>query len=242
MSSAPVSPYVLLLGPEAERLVSRLEVSGYRGLPEGELPALGEIPMAPDVVILSPGSEARIPELRTLWRGVTLLLGVKSNDVAGRCHCLASGADDYWLTGLGASDLLTRLRIHLQRKQATLPAQADGPAPSLLSLEDLQVDLQSGQVWRGKRSVSLTPREFQLLLLMLKYQGEVVSRERILTEIWVDQNLSSSNVIEVYVRYLRRKLEAAGEIRLIHTVRGRGYCLSAEVSSQPPNQTDPPAA
>ena len=77
---------------------------------------------------------------------------------------------------------------------------------------------------------------------MLKYQGEVVSRERILTEIWVDQNLSSSNVIEVYVRYLRRKLEAAGEIRLIHTVRGRGYCLSAEVSSQPPIQTDPPAA
>lgn len=235
MSSTLVAPYVLLLGPEAERLIARLEISGYRGLPEGVFPQLGEIPVAPDVVILSPGSEARIPEMRNLWMGVTLLLGVNSNDVAGRCHCLASGADDYWLPCLGASDLLTRLRIHQQRRRTALPAHtADITAP-LLTLEDLKVDLPSGQVWRGDRSISLTPREFQLLMLMLKYPGQVVSRARILTEIWDDQNPSSSNVIEVYVRYLRRKLEAAGELRLIHTVRGRGYCLSVKYSPRPPN-------
>ena len=102
------------------------------------------------------------------------------------------------------------------------------------------MDQESGEVWRGARQISLTPREYQLLLLLLRHRDEVVSRERILNEIWDDQNPSSSNVIEVYVRYLRRKLEATGESRLIHTVRSRGYRLSAQLSSQHPNHTDPP--
>ena len=117
---------VLLLGAEAEGLAPRLELSGYRGIVEGSPPpAIGSAP-APAAVILSPGYEARIPALRTQWTGVPLLLGVDTDDVAGRSHCLASGADDFWLTSLGPSDLLTRLRMHLQR-QTVSPA----PNPAL---------------------------------------------------------------------------------------------------------------
>ena len=79
---------------------------------------------------------------------------------------------------------------------------------------------------RGNRLFALTAREYQLLLLLLRHAGEVVSREQILREVWDDQQATASNVIEVYVRYLRQKLEEGGERRLIHTVRGHGYCLS----------------
>jgi DNA-binding response OmpR family regulator len=75
------------------------------------------------------------------------------------------------------------------------------------------------------RTVALTTREFDLLLLLLRERGRVVSRERILKEVWRGETAAASNVIEVYVRYLRQKLEEGGERRLIHTVRGQGYCL-----------------
>jgi DNA-binding response OmpR family regulator len=82
------------------------------------------------------------------------------------------------------------------------------------------------EVRRGARSVNLTAREYALLLHLLEHRGQVLSREQILQQVWHDQQGAASNVIEVYVRYLRQKLEEAGEKRLIHTVRGRGYCLS----------------
>ena len=97
---------------------------------------------------------------------------------------------------------------------------------TLLQMADLRLDPVARQVWRGQRQLTLTAREYQLLLLLLRHRGTVVSRERILEEIWAEQGGGASNVIEVYVRYLRQKLEQDGEPRLIHTVRGRGYCLS----------------
>jgi DNA-binding response OmpR family regulator len=74
--------------------------------------------------------------------------------------------------------------------------------------------------------VPLTAREYALLLLLMEHSGQVLSRDQILREVWHDQQSAASNVIEVYVRYLRQKLEEQGEKRLIHTVRGQGYCLS----------------
>jgi DNA-binding response OmpR family regulator len=90
---------------------------------------------------------------------------------------------------------------------------------------DLWVDPLTREVRRGQRQLTLTAREYDLLLLLLDHSGSVVSRERILGAIWQEERPASSNVIEVYVRYLRQKLEQGGERRLIHTVRGRGYCL-----------------
>ena len=74
--------------------------------------------------------------------------------------------------------------------------------------------------------MALTAREYALLLLLIEHRGQVLSREQILRQVWHDQRGAASNVIEVYVRYLRQKLEQEGEKRLIHTVRGQGYCLS----------------
>jgi two-component system, OmpR family, response regulator MprA len=216
VTAPPPPTEVLLVGAEAAGLAPRLEVSGYRPLLHE---SVEDIPAA---VILSPGWEQRIPELRHRLGARPLLLGITSDSLESRSHCLEWGADDFWLPSLGTSDLLTRLRLHLALAQR----QAPTPVSALLKLADLRIDPVARQGWRGQRQLSLTAREYQLLLLLLRHRGSVVSRERILEAIWADQGGGSSNVIEVYVRYLRQKLELEGESRLIHTVRGRGYCLS----------------
>jgi DNA-binding response OmpR family regulator/predicted secreted protein len=185
-------------------------------------------------VILSPGSEERIPELRRRLGARPLLLGITSDSVESRSHCLEWGADDFWLPSLGTSDLLTRLRLHLGAARGK--AHAAVPVSALLQVEDLRVDPVARQAWRGLRPLTLTSREYQLLLLLLRHRGAVLSRERILEEIWPGQGGGASNVIEVYVRYLRQKLEQEGERRLIHTLRGRGYCLS---DGRPPSGPRP---
>ncbi|MFN9631056.1 MAG: winged helix-turn-helix domain-containing protein [Cyanobacteriota bacterium] len=215
---ADLGPLLWLGGPAALELAPRLEASGYRTapLPPGE--TQGPAPMA---VILSPALADRIPELRRRWGALPILLGSAGDTVEGRCLALSSGADDLWLTAVGPSDLLTRLRLHLKLHQA---AQEQGPSPIVVG--DLRVDPQSHTVERCGQPLALTSREHQLLMLLLRHRPEVVSRERILREIWPEERTATSNVIEVYVRYLRRKLEAGGLPRLIHTVRGQGYCLS----------------
>jgi DNA-binding response OmpR family regulator len=221
-----MTPAVLLVGAAAEALASRLSVSGYTPLTLGsgdQVPTdsagatTGE-PLA--AVILSPGEEGRITALRRRWGTVPMLLGVEQDSVESRRRTLLHGADDFWLSSLGPSDLLTRLRLHRQQP-AMLPSQ-----PAILQLADLRLIPASREVWRGERPVPLTGREFQLLLLLLEHCGQVLSREQILQQVWQEQPDTASNVIEVYVRYLRQKLEQKGERRLIHTVRRRGYCLS----------------
>ncbi|MFZ0406646.1 MAG: response regulator transcription factor [Cyanobium sp.] len=219
---------VLLVGDEAELLASRLEVSGYVPLRASQLPQGGwaAIPAGAEslelpglqAVILSPGSDRQIAALRERWGAIPLLLGIEQDTVDNRCRTLTSGADDFWLCSLGPSDLLTRLRLHLNLNRG---GTGDGP----LQVGDLQLLPASRQVRRGLRALTLTAREYELLLLLMRHRGEVVSREQILSQIWDDQLSSASNVIEVYVRYLRQKLEEGGEGRLIHTVRGEGYCL-----------------
>ncbi|MEB3322953.1 MAG: response regulator transcription factor [Synechococcaceae cyanobacterium] len=223
-------PAVLLLGPEAERLLPRLRLSGYRPRPDpdgsGDRQALPEPPAA---VVLSPGCAGRIAELRGRYGAVPLLLGIPHDTVEGRARCLASGADDFWLTRRGPSDLLLRLRLQLGL------ARPAPPPEELLQLADLRVWPGRRRVLRGERTVELSGREYDLLLL-LRHRGRVLSRERIRGAIWSEAAGAASNVIEVYVRYLRRKLEAGGERRLLHTVRGRGYCLAERM---PPGRGEP---
>lgn len=204
------SPGVLLLGTEALALGSRLEASGYRPLQQGQA----------DLVLLAADLAAQIPTLRQAQGAVPILLDLVHDSVEGRSLCLASGADDFWLSSLGPSDLLMRLRLHLALQQQQQPRHS-----SVLQVADLVLTPDRRQVRRGVRVVPLTAREYQLLLFLLQRAGQVLSREAILQGIWSDQQGAASNVIEVYVRYLRQKLEAGGERRLIHTVRGRGYCL-----------------
>ncbi|MCP9819224.1 response regulator transcription factor [Synechococcus sp. Cruz-9H2] len=207
-------PLILLVGEEAEALAPRLEASGYRTAPVGALPD-------PPAAVLVSGADgvATIPTLRMILEDVPILLDLVSDSVEARSRCFSSGADDFWLSSAGGSDLLMRLRLHLQIRGGN----RDQLPP--LQLADLHLDPASRQVRRGRRLLALTAREYQLLLTLMRQPGMVLSREQILAEVWNDQGGAASNVVEVYVRYLRQKLEEQGEQRLIHTVRGRGYCL-----------------
>jgi two-component system, OmpR family, response regulator MprA len=205
---------VLLLGARAEALAARLEASGYEvrcGAAAGE--------GAVQVVVLGAEAADQIGALRRRLGPLPILLDGHHDSVEARVNCLSAGADDFWLSELGPSDLLMRLRLQLD-----LQRQA-APPPPLLQLADLNLDPLSRCVKRGPRPVALTAREYQLLLLLLERKGTVVSRDLILRRVWNDDRSTSSNVIEVYVRYLRQKLEEGGERRLLHTVRGQGYCL-----------------
>jgi DNA-binding response OmpR family regulator len=207
-------PVVLLVGADAASLASRLEASGYH-------PTLEANPnQGPDAVLISSSHMGSIAELRAQLGAIPLLVDVQEDTIEARASCLSSGADDFWLSSQGASDLLMRLRVHLDLgRRVNVPVQ-------LLQVADLVVNPSGRQVKRGNRNVGLTAREYQLLILLLERKGTVVSREQILRLVWDDQQGAASNVIEVYVRYLRQKLEEGGEKRLIHTVRGHGYCLS----------------
>ena len=215
---------VLLVGGDAEALAPRLELSGHRPLGPGDL--AGDTMPTPQAVIVAPDQEHQVGALRQRFRAIPLLLGIAADSVEGRVRCLASGADDYWLTSLGASDLLTRLRLHLELNGSNLPALE--PITEQLQLADLVVIPASRLVRRGNRAVVLTAREYDLLLLLLRESGRVVGRERILAEVWRGETAAASNVIDVYVRYLRQKLEEGGERRLIYTVRGQGYRLGED--------------
>ena len=251
MNTAPAEPSgdgqgarVLLVGDEATSLGPRLALSGYSPLSDGagdrgsdQASERGSEGGRPAAVLLAPGSETSLPGLRQRWGAVPILLGLRADSITERARCLASGADDFWLPERPPSDLLTRLRLHLglaERQRSAGAAAAAGAPPSgglapiaELRLGDLRLDPLRRLARRGDHALPLTEREYQLLLLLLRHPGEVVSRERILTTIWNEGGSSgASNVIEVYVRYLRQKLEQHGGQRLIHTVRGQGYCLA----------------
>jgi DNA-binding response OmpR family regulator len=242
---------ILLVGPEAAALAARLELTGYTSLVAADFavkPFLSGVADRdpPAAVILSPHCADWIPDLRRCWGPVLLLLGLEQEGMLELARCLASGADDFWLTNSGPSELLTRLRLHLEMGRRSSPAPL-GPTvdPRLalsarskdqaqeldLRLADLRLVPASAKVWRGSRLIALTAREYQLLLFFLRHPGEVISRDQILQRVWGHSESGGSNVIDVYVRYLRQKLEAGGERRLLQTVRGQGYALAERLPS-----------
>lgn len=214
---------VLLVGLEAVALAERLSASGYNPIvwTRGADTVMGAgSKLVPVAAILDKDQGGRVPELRARFGSLPILIGVNDDSIAARESVLACGADDFWFTLSAPSDLLQRLRLHRSIQDRS------EPRPLLLQLADLSVDVSCRKVRRGNRSIALTAREYALLVLLLEERGRIVSRERIQRDIWKDDQGSSSNVIEVYVRYLRQKLEEGGKPRLIHTIRGRGYCLN----------------
>ena len=178
----------------------------------------------PEAVILDvmmPGLDGleTCRRLRAAGEDIPVLMLTARESIADRVSGLDAGADDYLVKPFALDELLARLRALLRR---TL---GGSDSNQQLKFSDLMLDLGTREVWRGKRSITLTRTEFHLLELLMRHPRQVLERGQILEEVWGYDFPTTANSLEVYVGYLRRKLEAEGEPRLIHSVRGVGYSL-----------------
>ncbi len=176
---------------------------------------------SPDVVVLDimmPGMDG-LEVCRRLKAGsnVPVLMLTARDAVSDRVKGLETGADDYLVKPFAFEELVARIRALLRRHEAR--------APEVLRCGDLVLDTGSRTARRGNRDIQLSTTEFKLLYLFMRHQGQVLTRSQIMERVWEYDFEGESNVLEVYVRYLRNKLEANGEPRLLHTMRGSGYVL-----------------
>jgi two-component system response regulator MprA len=177
----------------------------------------------PDIIVLDwlmPGLDGIEVARRLRSVDNTPILMLTARDaVEDRVEGLDNGADDYLVKPFAPSELLARIRALLRRIE---PARLNERA---LTFADLHLDPATREARRGERLFSLSPKEFDLLYYLLRYPRQVLSRERILLDVWGYDFGGNGNVLEVYVGYLRTKTEAGGEPRLIQTVRGVGYVV-----------------
>jgi two-component system response regulator MprA len=210
-----------------ESLRRSLEFNGYEvALATDGAEALAGIGTTdPDVVIM----DVMMPRLdgiettralRTAKNDVPILVLTARDAVGDRVEGLDAGADDYLTKPFALQELLARLRALLRR---VVPAE--GGDAEVLGFADLTMDLATREVRRGDREIPLTRTEFTLLEMFLRRPRRVLERSFILEDVWGYDFPTTANSLEVYVGYLRRKTEAEGEPRLLHTVRGVGYVL-----------------
>jgi two-component system response regulator MprA len=150
---------------------------------------------------------------------VPILILTARDALESRVEGLDAGADDYLVKPFERQELLARLRALLRRR----PPRGSAP----LRVGDLSLNVDTHEVVRSERPVDLTQREFELLEYLMRNERIVISRQRLLDEVWGYDPFSTTNTIEVFVSNLRRKLESEGEPRLLHTIRGAGYVLRA---------------
>jgi two-component system response regulator MprA len=178
----------------------------------------------PDLVILDwmlPGLDG-LEVCRRLRAGgpVPILMLTAKDAVADRVKGLGTGADDYMVKPFAFEELLARVRALLRRIRAT--------DETVIRFGDLTLNVSTREVTRGTRKLDLTTKEFDLLHFFMRHPRQVVTREMIYDRVWGYDFGGESNILEVYIRYLRTKLEADNEPRLLQTVRGVGYALREE--------------
>ncbi|WP_327296683.1 MULTISPECIES: response regulator transcription factor [unclassified Streptomyces] len=186
-------------------------------------------PYEPDLIVLDiqmPRMDGLTAARRLRASGSTtpILMLTARDTVGDRVTGLDAGADDYLVKPFELDELFARIRALLRRSSYTATA-GEAPDGNVLSFADLRMDLSTREVVRGDRRVELTRTEFTLLEMFLAHPRQVLTREQILKAVWGFDFEPSSNSLDVYVMYLRRKTEAGGEPRLVHTVRGVGYAL-----------------
>ncbi|GAA3632406.1 two-component system response regulator MprA [Lentzea atacamensis] len=214
-----------------ESLRRSLQFNGYQVETAGDgMQALESVTAArPDAMVLDvmmprlDGLEV-CRRLRSTGDDLPILVLTARDAVSDRVSGLDAGADDYLPKPFALEELLARLRALLRRAAQDNDAAAQQSA-AVLKFADLELDPSTRDVRRGDRPISLTRTEFALLELLLAHPRQVLTRSRILEDVWGYDFPTSGNALEVYVGYLRRKTEADGEPRLIHTVRGVGYVL-----------------
>lgn len=159
-------------------------------------------------------------ELRRAGATTPVLILTARDQIPDRVQGLDAGADDYLVKPFAFEELLARIRALLRRSM--------GDEPWMLRADDLTLNLRTREVSRGGRTLLLSTREYELLEYFLRHINQVLDRETISREVWKDPGPVETNVIDVYVNYLRKKVDQADGAQLIHTVRGVGYCLKVE--------------
>jgi DNA-binding response OmpR family regulator len=179
-----------------------------------------------DVIILDlmlPGMDGLtiLSKLRAQGRQTHVLILTAKDSLQERVKGLNLGADDYLVKPFAFEELLARLRALIRRAYAKKNPRID--------VGDLRIELTSQRVWRGKEEIQLTLREYSLLEYLAMHAGKTVSRTDIWEHVYEFNSTASSNVVDVYIGYLRGKIERPGKPALIHTVRGRGYFIGTRV-------------
>jgi two-component system, OmpR family, response regulator MprA len=178
----------------------------------------------PDLVVLDlmlPGIDGLEVCQRLRAKGnVPILMLTAKDTIQDRVLGLDAGADDYLVKPFELEELMARIRALLRRTQTD--------RATMLTFEDLTLDTSTRQAFRNDRTIDLTAKEYDLLELFLRHPHQVLTRELIFDRVWGYDFGGESNVLDVYIRYLRQKLEDKEEARLIHTVRGVGYVLRKE--------------
>ena len=228
MATYTREPRVLVVEDDEDialALQRSLRMEGYevRIAADGEAALDSAGSFHPDLVVLDLG----LPKLdglevaRRLRAGgdVPILMLTARDALEARVEGLDSGADDYLVKPFERQELLARLRALLRRRPPRGSAS--------MSVGDLSLNPDTHEVRRSERDIELTQREFELLEYLMRNERIVVPRQRLLEEVWGYDPFATTNTIEVFVSNLRRKLEAGGEPRLLHTIRGAGYVLRA---------------
>ncbi len=206
----------------------RLKAEGYGvdACMDGE-EALDFIEMTDyDAIILDimlPGRDGLsiLRQMRAQGNHTPVLLLTARDTIADRVAGLDTGADDYLVKPFSFEELSARIRVLLRRT-------AQDTASSLLTAADLTMDLNTRRVTRGGQEIPLSQKEYAVLEYLLRNQGAVLTRDQIEQHVWSYDFEGGSNVVDVYIRYVRKKIDANHEPKLIHTVRGMGYVLRAE--------------
>lgn len=178
-----------------------------------------------DLIILDrmlPGSMEGIELCRKVREAevhTPILMLTARGEVDDKVEGLQAGADDYLVKPFSMKELIVRVQVLLRRPAASLG--------TIIKLEDLEVNIELFEVRRAKKNITLSAREFKLLAYLLYNQGQTLSKEKIISHVWDGDSLILPNTVEVYVGYLRKKIDKAfpGKVPLVHTVRGFGYKL-----------------
>ncbi len=213
-------------GFEAEAFVVDIALDGKSGYAMGLSDSYDAIIL--DVMLPGKDGLSILRDLRAEGVKTPVLMLTARNELEHRVEGLNLGADDYLPKPFAFSEVLARVRALLRR------SSADGAAPSL-AIADLRIDPLTRKVRRGERDIPLTNKEFQLLEYLLRNKGRVLSRVILTEHIWDMHFDSDTNIVDVLINRLRRKIDDGSELKLIHTVRGVGYVMKEEVDADSPS-------
>jgi two-component system response regulator MprA len=219
-------PYIVVVEDERamrNMLILAFEREGYRVHAMSNGAGLAEIVRGDDVALVVldvglPGADgiSLVPVVRAATAAPIMMLTAKT-ETRDKVRAFDAGADHYVTKPVDLDELLSRVSAAL-RRPAMLERQA-------LTFGDVVLDMQSRSVYRGERRLALTPREHELLEVLMRTPGRAFSKDELLDRVWGDENEGESGIVDRYVSYLRGKLEAGGEPRVLQTLRGVGYAL-----------------